>query len=73
VYVGGTTDVARIGVWAFLVKYTPEGELLWEETWYGRDLESADAVAVDTQDNLYLAGPAEEGNALLMRIPPTAR
>jgi len=41
---------------ALLIKYTPAGELLWEKSWGRNDMDRAEAVAIDAQGNVYLAG-----------------
>jgi len=73
VYVTGNTDFYSGGdEGAFLVKYTSEGELLWEKTW-GDEGEGGSGIALDAQGNVYVTGWTSFGSgkedAFLMRIP----
>jgi hypothetical protein len=57
VYVAGafdSTEYARPD--AFLVKYDPNGNYLWADTWGGNWADSAVTVAVDENGNGYVAG-----------------
>ena len=57
VYVTGRTTSFGSGKEdAFLLKYTPEGELLWERTWGGSKRDWAGGIAVDARGNVYLTG-----------------
>jgi len=55
-YVTGTTKSFRVGSDAFLVKYSPEGEMLWEKTWGVGGHTTSKAVAVDSRGNVYITG-----------------
>ncbi len=56
-YVAGYTSSFGAGNYdAFLVKYDPSGNQLWNETWGGADYDYGKGVAVDGSGNAYLAG-----------------
>ncbi|MFA5793473.1 MAG: SBBP repeat-containing protein [Candidatus Brocadiia bacterium] len=40
----------------FVLKYSPEGKLLWQKTIGGESPDQFNAIAVDKQDNIYVAG-----------------
>jgi len=54
VYVAGIT--ADGGGDAVLLKFDPNGNLLWERAWGGSQLDSAAAVATHTDGSVYVAG-----------------
>lgn len=59
VYVVGSTQSFASGPSgedAFILKYGPDGNLLWQKTWGGYDVESAEGVAIDQSGNLYVVG-----------------
>jgi len=56
VYVTGGTCSFGAGKDLFLVKYTPEGEMLWEKTSGKRENDWAGGVTIDSQGNLYVIG-----------------
>jgi hypothetical protein len=56
VYVAGVT--ADGGGDAVLLKFDPDGNLLWERAWGGADFESAGAVAAHSDGSVYVAGRA---------------
>ncbi|MFQ6066756.1 MAG: hypothetical protein ACE5K3_05725 [bacterium] len=56
VYVVGSVSTPGYREDAFVAKYTPEGQILWDRTWGGEDYEYATAVALDTEGNVYLVG-----------------
>ncbi len=74
VYIAGSTASFGAGSYdAFLVKYSPEGEILWEKTWGGSELEHRSSITVDTKGNVYTTGEthsygARRGDAFLLCI-----
>jgi uncharacterized delta-60 repeat protein len=54
VYVAGVT--ADGGGDAVLLKFDPNGKLLWERTWGGPEFDSAGAVATHSDGSVYVAG-----------------
>jgi uncharacterized delta-60 repeat protein len=58
VYVAGAT--LGIGGDALLLKFAPDGTLLWQQTWGTGSFESAEAVAVGADGSVYLAGSTRE-------------
>ena len=54
VYLAGTT--ADNGVDAALVKFDSNGNLLWERTWGGAEVDTAQAVATHTDGSVYIVG-----------------
>ncbi|MFX0012310.1 MAG: hypothetical protein ACFE9R_18505, partial [Candidatus Hermodarchaeota archaeon] len=52
-----TSPVFNINM--LLVKFNSSGAELWSRTWGGSERESADGIAVDSFDNVYLAGYTE--------------
>jgi len=47
------------GIDAYLVKYTPSGELEWAQTWGGIADEEVYDMAIDSESNIYVAGSFE--------------
>lgn len=57
VYLAGTTRSFDAGSNdGFLLKYSPDGELLWERTWGGHGYDGATSVAIDPFDGIYVTG-----------------
>jgi uncharacterized delta-60 repeat protein len=57
VYITGFTNSFGAGDQdAFLVKYTPDGSVVWERTWGGAGLDAARDVAVAADGSVYIAG-----------------
>ncbi|GAG36948.1 unnamed protein product, partial [marine sediment metagenome] len=57
VYVAGSTRSFGTGASdVFLLKYTPEGEILWKKTWGESEDDGAVGLALDARGNMYVAG-----------------
>ncbi|MHA1492157.1 MAG: SBBP repeat-containing protein [Promethearchaeota archaeon] len=56
IYVAGSTDSWRDSNDMCLVKYDSSGARLWNVTWGGNGYDRANGVAVDSLDNIYVAG-----------------
>lgn len=56
VYVAGTTTSFGPGNPAFLLKFSPRGDLVWQRTWGGGNVEFANGVAVAGDGSIYVAG-----------------
>lgn len=57
IYIGGFTGSFGAGALdGLVVKYNLSGEQIWNQTWGGSGTEGFDGIAVDANDNLYLAG-----------------
>jgi uncharacterized delta-60 repeat protein len=57
VYIAGSTKSYGTGNFdSLLLKYSPDGSLLWEKTWGGGDEDYAQAISIDSSGNIYLAG-----------------
>jgi uncharacterized delta-60 repeat protein len=71
VYVAGTSTDSH----ALLVKFSPDGNLIWQETWGGTNTEFANGVAVADDGSVYLAGFTTSfgvgfDNAFLVKFAP---
>lgn len=60
---------------AFLLKYNDSGTLLWQKTWGETGWDHAHAVAVDSADNIYVAGNTKsfgvgEEDVFLLKYEP---
>jgi uncharacterized delta-60 repeat protein len=75
-YVAGYTDSFGAGDYdCFLLKYSPDGTLLWQKTWGGTSLDGAQALCVDSAGCLYVAGDTEsfgqgKADAFLLKYSP---
>jgi uncharacterized delta-60 repeat protein len=61
VYVSGRTDGTMVGTnWGgrdiFLTKYTTDGSWLWNKQWGTIVADSGNSVAIDSNNNIYIAG-----------------
>ncbi len=57
VYVAGSTSsFGAGGSDAFLLKFDPSGNLLWQRTWGGSYADSAYALTIDSNENIYVTG-----------------
>ena len=64
VYLAGTTSSFEAQEWDMvLVKYDSSGVQQWSRTWGGTDDDVGNGVAVDSSDNVYLAGYTESFGA----------
>ncbi len=71
VYIAGTSADSH----ALLVKFSPDGNLIWQTTWGGANTEFANGVAVASDGNIYLAGFTTSfgvgfDNAFLVKFAP---
>jgi len=74
-YLTGFASVTGVGQHVFLVKFTPEGSVVWESTSAGL-AESALGVALAPSGNLYVAGTTIDGdtaNVLVVEFLPDGR
>ena len=55
-YVAGRSSSFEPSADVLLLKYNAQGELAFSETWGGDDIDSAQAVAVDSSQDIYVAG-----------------
>lgn len=55
VYLTGYASISLVGQDIFLVKFTPDGDLVWEKTW-GDKLSTAHGVTVATDGTVYVTG-----------------
>ena len=63
IYLTGFTTSFGVGFDnAFLVKFAPDGSLIWQRTWGGSNSEFGNAVAVASDGRIYVAG---DGNSFL--------
>lgn len=73
IYVAG---VSRGDPWdgstedAVLLKYSSDGSLLWQKTWFSESRERAHAVSVDADGNVYTAGYGPGDGASLLKFTP---
>jgi len=57
IYLAGQTDSFGAGDYDMvMVKYDSSGELHWNTTWGGNEADKGIGIAVDSSDNIYLAG-----------------
>ncbi|MHA1520772.1 MAG: hypothetical protein ACTSRK_11370 [Promethearchaeota archaeon] len=56
IYVTGLKLDANVGGDLFLVKYDTSGHLQWETSWGGSLFEDAHSIAIDSSDNIFVAG-----------------
>jgi hypothetical protein len=57
VYVAGdTSSFGAVANDVFLLKYTPDGTLLWQRMWGGPGIENVSGVAVDGDGNAFVTG-----------------
>ena len=73
VYVAGRTS--GVGGDALLLKFDPDGNLVWQRTWGGNGFESAEGVAVGADGSVYLAGGTErsfreDSDAFVVKLSP---
>jgi uncharacterized delta-60 repeat protein len=70
VYVTGSTSGVAGDV--VLLKFSPEGALLWQQRWDSGGTEQGDGVAVGADGSIYVAGAtsAGDGNILLLKFTP---
>jgi uncharacterized delta-60 repeat protein len=68
VYVTGSTQGIRGDV--VLLKFSPDGSLLWQQRWDSGSTESGEAVAVGADGSVYVAGgtTAGDGNILVLKF-----
>ncbi|MHA1191479.1 MAG: SBBP repeat-containing protein, partial [Promethearchaeota archaeon] len=64
IYITGVTNSFGMGDYDMcLVKYDPSGVLQWNRTWGGSDNEYGFAIALDSSENIYIAGETESYGA----------
>jgi hypothetical protein len=69
-YVTGETDSFGVNTMVFILKYAPDGTLLWQKTWGGDRICSGYAITLDNTGLLYVTGaisvPATGKDGLLL-------
>jgi uncharacterized delta-60 repeat protein len=71
VYVTGTTlSFGAGGRDAFLLKYAPDGSLVWQRTYGTAADEFGNAVAVAPDGSIYITGQYGDGNVFLVKFAP---
>ena len=78
VFVVGNTDGAlsrpvQGGRDAFIRKYNLDGTVAWTAQFGGSNIDSANAVAVDSQGNAYVVGTVDYDNVSIRKFTPSAR
>jgi len=61
--VGNTGSFGAGGTDMFLLKFNSTGEILWNRTWGGIDYDECNAIALDSSENIYLAGTTQSYGA----------
>ena len=56
VYLTGTALISGVSQNAVLVKFAPDGSVIWERTWLARDVSDAFGIAVAPGGNIYITG-----------------
>ncbi len=75
VYVTGQTSSFGAGGWdAFILKYSSEGQLIWQRTWGGIGDDYGERAAVSVDGNVYVAGFTDSfrstGEVFLLKFSP---
>jgi len=63
IYITGYTTSYGVNVSLFLVKYNSLGELQWNTTWGGSAMDYGWAIALDSSNNIFVAGPTSSFGA----------
>jgi hypothetical protein len=64
IYVAGRTESFGAGLYdIFLLKYNSTGDFQGDFIWGGTDMESLSGIALDSEDNIYVAGRTESFGA----------
>jgi len=57
IYIAGYMNISGKGVYdAVLLKYSPNGNLLWNTSWGGADDDGGFAIAIDSNNNIFITG-----------------
>jgi hypothetical protein len=68
IYVAGCTQTFGAGGGdVLLLKYNKDGRLIWSKTWGTRYIEQAEAMELDSNENIFIAGHAS-GNSLILKF-----
>lgn len=59
IYIAGETSSYGVNIDAVLLKYNSSGDFQWYQTWGGDQFETAFALALDSQEDIYIAGETE--------------
>ena len=77
VYIVGSTGSFGAGdADVLLLKYDPSGDLLWQRTWGGSELDYGLGMALDSLDNVYVTGltestGGEDDDLILLKFDPS--
>jgi len=74
IYLTGSALISGVGQNAFLVKFAPDGSVLWERVWLERDSTGATGIAVAPGGRIYITGGTsfgiEEADAFVVEFLP---
>ena len=78
VYLTGSATVFGVGMNALLVKFAPDGSLIWERTWQQKDASEASGIAVAANGDVYITGRAvvfrtDDTDAFVAQFEPDGR
>lgn len=59
IYITGRTESFGVNTDAFLLKYNSFGDLQWSKIWGGSQWDAAYPIAIDSSNNIYIAGDTE--------------
>jgi len=68
IYITGTTG--RNNYPTFLLKYNPDGELLWQKTWSKNTVNRGESLALDSSGNIYITGTTGSYDVFLLKYNP---
>lgn len=80
IYVAGAAQVPEHGIVdirALVVKLGPDGSLIWDRVWGGRNGDTAEGIAVAPDGTIFIAGTTASsgvaGDAFVVHLLPMAR
>ncbi len=63
---GGTYNRSNMDYDIVLIKFTSEGDLIWNRTWDGGKDDDGNCIIIDSQNNIYIGG-SKGGDILLLK------